>query len=91
MRSHTAIIHLNDAPDPELRARLELMSRSMAGIDEACLDVVDPVMTLGFDQDRIELPQIVRAIEDAGAVVLGVALRSASNGRLEPSAPAYDH
>ena len=74
---HTAIIHLREPVVPTLAAVIEPLLISLAGIESAQVVPVDQVISVKFDQIRINLADIVRAIEDAGSSVAGVAQRAA--------------
>jgi copper chaperone CopZ len=72
---HTAIIHLREPVVPTLAGLIEPLLRRLAGIEAAQVVPVDQLISVQFDQIQINLADIVRAIEDAGSPVAGVAHR----------------
>jgi len=72
---HTAIIHLREPVMPTLAGLIEPLLGKLAGVEAAQVVPVDQLISVQFDQVRINLADIVRAIEDAGSPVAGVAQR----------------
>jgi copper chaperone CopZ len=72
---HTAIIHLREPVVPTLPGVIEPLLAMLVGVDSATVVPMDQMISVQFDQARINLADIVRAVEDAGSPVAGVAQR----------------
>ena len=77
----TAIIHLRDsaaprASDPQRgRSVIESLLRLITGVEDVSYEPRDRFVTVSFDAALTSLAELVRAIEDAGSPVSGVAQR----------------
>ena len=77
----TAIIHLRGSIAPELAASLSSALRTLRGIDSIDIQPAESLITMQFDHEQTGLAEIVRAIEDAGVPVAGVAQRRSSGAQ----------
>ena len=73
--NYTAIIHLRDASRPPGRSMLESLLRVISGVEEVSFEPRDRFITVSFDDEVTSLAELVRAVEDAGSPVSGVAQR----------------
>lgn len=72
----TAIIHLREPARPTVAASIEALLRLSGGIDSVRCFEADSMLAVRFDQAQTTLGEIVRAIEDLGPAVSGVAQRA---------------
>jgi copper chaperone CopZ len=78
MHAHrTAIIHLREPVLPTFAGLIEPLLVKLSGVEAAHVVPVDQMISVRFDQVRINLADIVRVIEDAGSPIAGVAERHA--------------
>ena len=76
MRSlYTAIIHLRNPIEPNVQNTLEPLLNVIRGVDAVSVEPEESLVTLDYDGDQTGLAEIVRAIEDSGSAVSGVAQR----------------
>ena len=73
--NYTAIIHLRDSAMPPGRSMLESLLRVISGVEEVSFEPRDRFITVSFDDAVTSLAELVRAVEDAGSPVSGVAQR----------------
>ncbi|MCI0363588.1 MAG: hypothetical protein L0Y44_03250 [Phycisphaerales bacterium] len=79
MRSlYTAIIHLREPAPAEAGAAIGPKLHVIRGVDQVQFSAAEPLITVRFDGEQAGLADIVRAIEDCGPVVTGVAQRLAN-------------
>jgi hypothetical protein len=72
---YTAIIHLRDPARADCRAALDFVRGQLRGITRIEFQPVESLIAAQFDPEQTCLAEIVRAIEDAGVQVSGVAQR----------------
>ncbi|MHC5026351.1 MAG: heavy-metal-associated domain-containing protein [Planctomycetota bacterium] len=77
----TAIIHLRDSDSPQDvdqqrgRSVIESVLPVISGVKDVSYEPRDRFITVRFDAGLTSLAELVRAIEDAGSPVSGVAQR----------------
>jgi hypothetical protein len=72
---YTAIIHLRDPLSAEHQARLEPLVRLVRGVRQVSVEPTDQLIAIEFDDGLVGLAELVRALEDEGVGVEGVAQR----------------
>jgi copper chaperone CopZ len=72
----TAILHFQDPSNALVGAALEQSQHALTGVHRIEVQPRDSIIAVRFDQDVTGIAEIVRAFEDVGSHVSGVAQRS---------------